>query len=131
MKRIILLLITLISLTNLSYASFPINNNINKEIVCEKTTQNSFIHLNNKIYNSVLTLICAFIAVLILLFIPDIIVEDPWIFITPVLLTLIFGLNGLKDKPNRRMSIIGLTLVTGVIIGGLILVQQFAGAFGG
>ena len=111
MKRIILLLITITTLTNVSYASFPV---VEKEHIEVLETIESPTYGNSQPIWGILSLSCAILGILLL----------PNVYITLILslLASIFGIIGLTNKVNG-MEIIGLIL--GLLM--VILVSIFIG----
>ena len=103
MKKIILFLITITTLTHISYASFPVNQDSQTEIV---ETIESPTYGNSPPILGILSLILSVVG-LILVFIPATIGTG----ITLLLFAIIFGLIGLFKKRSRKLSIISLSLL--------------------
>ncbi len=128
MKKIILFLITITTLTHISYASFPVNQDSQTEIV---ETIESPSYGNSPPILGILSLILSVVG-LILVFTPDTIGTG----ITLLLFAIIFGLIGLFKKRSRVLSIASILLSLIAILIGLLIVSIVAfgvvgGAFGG
>ena len=120
MKRIILLLITITTLTNVSYASFPVNQNTQTEIVetIESPSYGNSQPNWDKIFQILgwLSLILSVVFLIqifnsFLEFFPAILDLEPDILQAISLYgAIIFGIPGLFRKRSRKLSIISLSL---------------------
>ena len=120
MKRIILLLITITTLTNVSYASFPVNQNTQTEIVetIESPSYGNSKPNWDKIFqilgwlSLILSVVWFIIALnIILQFFPAILDLEPEILTAiPAYGAIIFGIPGLFRKRSRMLSIRSLSL---------------------
>ena len=127
MKKIILFLITIITLTHISYASFPVNQDSQTEIV---ETIESPTYGNSPPILGILSLILSVVG-LILVFTPAI-----GTGITLLLFAIIFGLIGLFKKRSRVLSIASILLsliaiLIGLLIVSIVIFGAVGGAFGG
>ena len=127
MKKIILFLITIITLTHISYASFPVNQDAQTEIV---ETIESPTYGNSPPILGILSLILSVVG-LILVFTPAI-----GTGITLLLFAIIFGLIGLFKKRSRVLSIASILLsliaiLIGLLIVSIVIFGAVGGAFGG
>ena len=127
MKKLLLLLITLTSLIHISYASFPVNQDTQTEIV---ETIESPSYRNSPPNLGILSLILSSVG-LILFFTPAI-----GTGLLLILFAIIFGLIGLFKKRSRMLSIVSILLslvilLIGVIIVSLIAMGGVGAAFGG
>ncbi len=108
MKKLILLLITLTTLTNVSYASFPVTENLQTEIVAENIEM--FSYGNRQSVWGILSFIFAVVGGLFY-FTPYGL--SGWML---AILAIVFGAIGFKDKPN------GLA-IAGFIVGVLVVIM--------
>ena len=127
MKKLLLLLVTLTTLIHISYASFPVNQDDQTEIV---ETIESTSYRNSPTNMGILSLILSAVG-LILLFTPAI-----GTGLLLILFAIIFGLIGLFNKRSRMLSIVSLLLSLVILLIGLIIVSLIAmggvgAAFGG
>ena len=127
MKKLLLLLITLTSLIHISYASFPVNQDAQTEIV---ETIESPSYRNSPPILGILSLILSAVG-LILFFTPAI-----GTGLLLILFAIIFGLIGLFKKRSRMLSIASILLSLIILLIGLIIVSMIAmggvgAAFGG
>ena len=127
MKKIFLFLITLTTLTHISYASFPVNQDAQTEIV---ETIESPRYGNSPPILGILSLILYLVG-LILLFTP--VIGTGLLLIS---FAIIFGLIGLFKKRSRMLSITSIllsmiTLLIGLIIVSMIAMAGVGAAFGG
>ena len=121
MKKLLLLLITITTLTNVSYASFPVNQNTQTEIVepIESPSYGNSQPNWDKIFQilgwlSLIFSVVNFIIALniILQFFPAILDLEPEILTAiPAYGAIIFGIPGLFKKRSRMLSIISLSLM--------------------
>ena len=104
MKKLLLLLITLITFTNVSYASFPVSENVQTEVV---QTIEAPTYGNSQSIWGILSLSFVLLSVILL----------PNVFITLILssLAVIFAIIGLTKKVNW-MQIVGLILGLLIVI---------------
>ena len=127
MKKIFLFLITFTTLTHISYASFPVNQDAQTETV---ETIESPSYGNSPPILGILSLILSLVG-LILLFTPAI---GAGLLLIPF--AFIFGLIGLFKKRSRMLSIASILLLLIILLIGLIIVSMMAiggvgAAFGG
>lgn len=127
MKKILLLIITLTTLIHISYASFPVNQDAQTEIV---ETIESPSYSNSPPILGILSLILSAVG-LILFFTPAI-----GTGLLLILFAIIFGLIGLFKKRSRMLSIASILLSLIILLIGLIFVSMIAmggvgSAFGG
>ena len=122
MKKIILFLITITTLTHISYASFPVNQDTQTEIV---ETIESPSYRNSPPILGFLSLILSVVG-LILFFTPGI-----GTGLVLISFAIIFGLIGLFKKRSRMLSMTGILLSIISIIIGLIRFIAAAAAGGG
>ena len=123
MKKIILFLITITTLTHISYASFPVNQDTQTEIV---ETIESPSYGNSPPILGFLSLILSVVG-LILFFTPAI--GTGFVLIS---FAIIFGLIGLFKKRSRILSMTGILLsVISIVIGLIRFIAAAAGGFGG
>ena len=123
MKKLLLLLITITTLTNVSYASFPVNQNTQTEIV---ETIESPSYGNSPSILGFLSLILSVVG-LILFFTPAI-----GTGLVLILFAIIFGLIGLFKKRSRILSMTGMLLsVISIVIGLIRFIAAAAGGLGG
>jgi hypothetical protein len=123
MRKLLLLLVTLITFTNVSYASFPVNQNTQTEIVetIESPSYGNSQPNWDKIFQilgwlSLILSVVYFIAVLVLFW--DFSYEATGLygkwgeFILFILFgAIILGIPGLFKKRSRKLSIISLSLL--------------------
>jgi len=123
MKKIILFLITITTLTHISYASFPINQDTQTEIV---ETIESPSYGNSPPILGILSLTLSVVG-LILFFTPAI-----GTGLLLILFAIIFGLIGLLKKRSRMLSMTGILLsVISIVIGLIRFIAAAAGSLGG
>tara|TARA_B110000444_G_C18630042_1_gene496383 strand:+ start:252 stop:635 length:384 start_codon:yes stop_codon:yes gene_type:complete len=127
MKKTILFLIIITTLTYVSYASFPVNQDAQIEI---GETIESPSYGNSPPILGILSLILSLVG-LILLFTPAI---GTGLLLIPF--AIIFGLIGLFKKRSRMLSIASILLSLIILLIGLIIVSMIAmagvgAAFGG
>ena len=123
MKKIILFLITIITLTHISYASFPVNQDAQTEIV---ETIESPSYGNSPSILGFLSLILSVVG-LILFFTPAI-----GTGLVLILFAIIFGFIGLFKKRSRILSMTGILLsVISIVIGLIRFIAAAAGGLGG
>ena len=127
MKKITLFLITITTLTHISYASFPVNQDTQTEIV---ETIESPSYGNSPPILGILSLILSVVGS-ILVFTPSI-----GTGLVLILFAIIFGLIGLFKKRSRMLSIASILLSLIILLIGLIIVSMIAmggvgAAFGG
>ena len=123
MKKIILFLITITTLTHISYASFPINQDAQTEIV---ETIESPSYGNSPPILGILSLILSVVG-LILFFTPAI-----GTGLVLILFAIIFGLIGLFKKRSRILSMTGILFsVISIVIGLIRFIAAAAGGLGG
>jgi len=123
MKKIILFLITITTLTHISYASFPVNQDAQTEIV---ETIESPNYGNSPPILGILSLILSVVG-LILFFTPAI-----GTGLVLILFAIIFGLIGLFKKRSRMLSMTGILLsVISIVIGLIRFIAAAAGSLGG
>ena len=127
MKKILLLLITLTTFIHISYASFPVNQDAQTEIV---ETIESPSYRNSPPILGILSLILSAVG-LILFFTPAI-----GTGLLLILFAIIFGLIGLFKKSSRMLSIVSILLSLIILLIGFIIVIMIAmggvgSAFGG
>lgn len=127
MKKFLLLLITLTTLIHISYASFPVNQDAQTEIV---ETIESPSYRNSPPILGILSLILSAVG-LILFFTPAI-----GTGLLLILFAIIFGFIGLFKKRSRMLSIASILLSLIILLIGLIIVSMIAmggvgAAFGG
>ena len=127
MKKLILFLITIITLTHISYASFPVNQDSQTEIV---ETIESPTYGNSPPILGILSLILSVVG-LILVFTPAI-----GTGLLLLLFAIIFGLIGLFKKRSRVLSIASILLsliaiLIGLLIVSIVIFGAVGGAFGG
>ena len=127
MKKIFLLLITFTTLAHISYASFPVHQDAQTEIV--ETIESPSYGKSPPILG-ILSLILSLVG-LILLFTPAI-----GTGLLLILFAIIFGLIGLFKKRSRMLSIASILLSLIILLIGLIIVSMIAmagvgAAFGG
>ena len=123
MKNILLILITLTTFTNVSYASFPVNQNTQTEIV---ETIESPSYGNSPSILGFLSLILSVVG-LILFFTPAI-----GTGLVLILFAIIFGLIGLFKKRSRILSMTGILFsVISIVIGLIRFIAAAAGGLGG
>ena len=123
MKKIILFLITITTLTHISYASFPVNQDSQTEIV---ETIESPSYRNSPPILGILSLILSVVG-LILVFTPAI-----GTGLLLLLFAIIFGLIGLFKKRSRMLSMTGILLsVISIVIGLIRFIAAAAGSLGG
>jgi|TARA_B100000959_G_scaffold220653_1_gene233219 hypothetical protein len=107
-KKVILILILLTTLTNVSYASFPVTENLQTEIVAENIEM--FSYGNRQSVWGILSFIFAVVGGLFY-FTPYGL--SGWML---AILAIVFGAIGFKDKPN------GLA-IAGFIVGVLVVIM--------
>ena len=117
MKKIFLFLITFTTLTHISYASFPVNQDAQTETV---ETIESPSYGNSPPILGILSLILSLVG-LILLFTPAI-----GTGLLLILFAIIFGLIGLFKKRSRMLSIASILLSLIILLIGLIIVSMMA-----
>ena len=123
MKKIILFLITITTLTHISYASFPVNQDTQTEIV---ETIESPSYGNSPSILGFLSLILSVVG-LILFFTPAI-----GTGLVLISFAIIFGLIGLFKKRSRILSMTGILLsVISIVIGLIRFIAAAAGGLGG
>ena len=123
MKKIILFLITITTLTHISYASFPVNQDAQTEIV---ETIESPSYGNSPPILGILSLILSVVG-LILFFTPAI-----GTGLVLISFAIIFGLIGLFKKRSRMLSMTGILLsVISIVIGLIRFIAAAAGSLGG
>ena len=123
MRKLLLLLVTLITFTNVSYASFPVNQNTQTEIV---ETIESPSYGNSPPILGFLSLILSVVG-LILFFTPAI-----GTGLVLISFAIIFGLIGLFKKRSRILSMTGILLsVISIVIGLIRFIAAAAGGLGG
>ena len=123
MKKIILFLITITTLTHISYASFPVNQDAQTEIV---ETIESPSYGNSPPILGILSLILSVVG-LILFFTPAI-----GTGLVLILFAIIFGLIGLFKKRSRILSMTGILFsVISIVIGLIRFIAAAAGGLGG
>ena len=123
MKKIILFLITITTLTHISYASFPVNQDAQTEIV---ETIESPNYGNSPPILGILSLILSVVG-LILFFTPAI-----GTGLVLISFAIIFGLIGLFKKRSRILSMTGILLsVISIVIGLIRFIAAAAGGLGG
>jgi hypothetical protein len=120
MRKLLLLLVTLITFTNVSYASFPVNQNTQTEIIetIESPSYGNSQPNWDKIFQilgwlSLIFSVVNFIIALniILQFFPAILDLEPEILTAiPAYVAIIFGIPGLFRKRSRMLSIRSLSL---------------------
>ena len=120
MRKLLLLLVTLITFTNVSYASFPVNQNTQTEIVetIESPSYGNSQPNWDKIFqilgwlSLILSIVWFIIALnIILQFFPAILDLEPDILTAiPAYGAIIFGIPGLFRKRSRMLSIRSLFL---------------------
>jgi len=120
MKKIILFLITTTTLTHISYASFPVNQDAQTEI--EETIE-SPSYRNSPPILGILSLTLSVVG-LILFFTPVI-----GTGLLLILFAIIFGLIGLFKKRSRMLSMTGILLsVISIVIGLIRFIAAAAGS---
>ena len=127
MKKLLLLLITITTFINVSYASFPVTENTQTEVVELIESPN---YGNSPSILGFLSLILSVVG-LILFFTPAI-----GTGLVLILFAIIFGLIGLFKKRSRMLSIASILLSLIAILIGLLIVSIVAfgvvgAAFGG
>ena len=127
MKKLLLLLITLTTLIHISYASFPVNQDTQTEIV---ETIESPSYRNSSPILGILSLILSAVG-LILFFTPAI-----GTGLLLILFAIISGIIGLFKKRSRMLSIVSILLsliilLIGFIIFSMIVMGGVGAAFGG
>ena len=123
MKKTILFLITITTLTNVSYASFPVTENTQTEVVELIESPN---YGNSPSILGFLSLILSVVG-LILFFTPAI-----GTGLVLILFAIIFGLIGLFKKRSRILSMTGILLsVISIVIGLIRFIAAAAGGLGG
>ena len=123
MKKLILLLITLVTFLNVSYASFPVTENTQTEVVELIESPN---YGNSPSILGFLSLILSVVG-LILFFTPAI-----GTGLVLILFAIIFGLIGLFKKRSRILSMTGILLsVISIVIGLIRFIAAAAGGLGG
>ena len=123
MKKIILFLITITTLTHISYASFPINQDTETEIV---ETIESPSYGNSPPILGIMSLILSVVG-LILFFTPAI-----GTGLVLISFAIIFGLIGLFKKRSRMLSMTGILLsIISIVIGLIRFIAAAAGSLGG
>ena len=123
MKKIILFLITITTLTHISYASFPVNQDAQTEIV---ETIESPSYGNSPPILGILSLILSVVG-LILFFTPAI-----GTGLVLISFAIIFGLIGLFKKRSRMLSMTGILLsIISIVIGLIRFIAAAAGSLGG
>jgi len=108
MKKLVLLLITLTTLTNVSYASFPVTENLQTELVYENTEIPTYG--NRQSIWGILSFVFAVVGGLFY-FTPFGL--SGWML---AILAIVFGAIGFKNKPN------GLA-IAGFIVGVLVVIM--------
>ena len=123
MKKLLLLLITITTFSNVSYASFPVTENTQTEVVELIESPN---YGNSPSILGFLSLILSVVG-LILFFTPAI-----GTGLVLILFAIIFGLIGLFKKRSRILSMTGILLsVISIVIGLIRFIAAAAGGLGG
>ena len=126
-KKVILILILLTTLTNVSYASFPVTENLQTEIVRSANVESPTYKSGNPVWG-ILSLSCALLNIIL---IPNLLV-----IATLSLLGVIFGAIGFNKK-LKGLAITGfiLSLIFLIIsLAAMLIIVAFGGvgsAFGG
>tara|TARA_B100001142_G_scaffold260746_1_gene263202 strand:+ start:115 stop:459 length:345 start_codon:yes stop_codon:yes gene_type:complete len=102
MKKTILFLITLITLTNISYASFPVIEGSYTEVV--ETIESTSYNENTLPILGILSLIFSIVGLILLS--TSAILSAPMVFA----MSIISGVVGLFHRRSRRLSITGIIL---------------------
>jgi len=122
MKKIILFLITTTTLTHISYASFPVNQDLQTESV-EPIVSPS--HGNSPPVLGILSLLLSVFGLILFT------TSYVGIGVVLILFAIIFGLIGLFVKRSRMLSITGILLsVISIVIGLIRFIAAAAGSLG-
>ena len=105
------------ALGNVSYASFPVVNNIDTEFVNEINVKDSTIASDTPVFG-ILSIICSIIALLML---PNLLMEQLYLFFIFSIAALVFGIIGRKRRLKWLARIGSIIALLEIIIVSLIL----------
>ena len=121
MRKLLLLLVTLITFTNVSYASFPVNQNTQTEIVetIESPSYGNSQPNWDKIFQiifQILGWLSLILSVVVFIYVLGVVVlqvipDFPDVYFDIFLTSLVVGIPGLFKKRSRKLSIISLSLL--------------------
>jgi uncharacterized membrane protein HdeD (DUF308 family) len=108
MKKPLLLLITLITFTNVSYASFPVSENVQTEVIIKET--NRISDNPQSLWSLILGIVWFPLFVALLINFEE---TGAIIGLLVGVLSLILGIIGVREKEKRWMSVLG--IISGAI----------------